>query len=111
MEETKTPTKIMFDAMGSNFEFVRFNKPDNIVAWKVPISKEGHYNMGIIKIHSIDIDTLKFLSVWEQLSKEVQDSILNRKDLDIREKQERMEHARKHRRNRGPSVGPRGSRS
>lgn len=94
----------MFDAMNLNFEFVRFNKPDKIVAWKVPISKEGHYNMGIIKVQSVDIDTLKFLGVWEQLSKEVQDSILNRKDLDIREKQERMEHARKHRRNKYENV-------
>lgn len=99
-------SKPLFMAKNRNeYQFVRFEAPDSIVAWtKRVIATENHEFLGILKLDKIDQDNLKFIGVWDKLAKEIQDKLVSGDVIDLSEKQARMEHARKHRRGRYQNV-------
>ena len=75
--EVESPSYTKFLAFGKEFQFVRFESPDNIIAIR-DIVKVGEHNeyRGIIKAERMDIETLKSLKIWEQLDKEVQERMI-----------------------------------
>lgn len=94
-----------FSRSRKEFKFIRFEAPDilrvNRDSVKAGEHHESFYNL---KVHDVDIDNLKFLDVWDQLSKDLQEKLIKGDEEVVVEAQERMEHARKHRRNKYPNV-------
>jgi hypothetical protein len=70
------------------------------------ISKAGemHEFFYHIPITDVDTDNLKFLGIWDGLSQELKDTLVRLDNGDVEVAQARMEHARKHRRNKYPGV-------
>lgn len=87
------------------FHFVKMDTPDMLrVNRRIKKAGETHelfYNLGI---SDVDSDTLKFLGIWGGLSKEVQEQSVRIDEGGVIESANRMEHARKHRRNKYPGV-------
>jgi len=84
------------------FHFIGYEAPDILrVNRRMSMNGENHeyfYNMNVL---SVDIDNLKFIGVWDKLSKELQERVING-DRDAAKN--RMEHARKHRRGKYQNV-------
>ena len=62
---------------------------------------EFFYDMDVLKV---DTSTLKSLGAWDNLSQDVKDKLVRVDEGDIEEAANRMEHARKYKRNKYPGV-------
>jgi len=69
------PTKFIW--AGREFQFVRFELPDNVTAIR-DITKAGEHNeyKGIIKVEKMDIEALKGLGIWDKLDKNIQERMV-----------------------------------
>jgi len=97
---------ISFEIGRNKFDFVRLDKPDNIVAWKKGIDWDGWNigHLGIIKAGCINSDVLKRIEVWDKLDAVVRDDIEKiENDVDY-VISTRMDNARRGRKNRYPNV-------
>jgi len=86
---------------GTEFRYVRFDAPDNVVAWRQYIKSGEHFErIGILKIERIQTDSLKALGIWDKLAKETQDNLLKTED----EVPENLQKAWKARKAKGPKY-------
>jgi hypothetical protein len=95
-----------FEIGRHKFNFVRLDKPDNIVAWKKGVDWEGWNidHLGILKAGCINSDILKRIEVWDQLDEHVRSDIETiEADVDY-VINTRMDRARKSRKDRYPNV-------
>lgn len=103
--EVVNVSKPMFFVNGKQFRFVRFEDPDNVVAWKLGKQVGEHVErLGILKIDKVDISDLKIIGIWDRLDKDVQDNLIKLEEGDVIAKKERMDNARKYRRGKYPGV-------
>jgi hypothetical protein len=88
-----------------DFRFIRFEAPDILRVNRELVQAGEHYEFFYhLKVHDVDVDNLKFLGVWDKLSKDLQERLIKG---DIEQEvavNEHMEHMRKHRRNKYPNV-------
>jgi hypothetical protein len=87
------------------FYFIEYEAPDMLRVNR-RMSKEGEnheyfYNMNVM---DVDIDNLKFIGVWDKLSKELQERLVKGDEEGAINAKNRMEHARKHRRGKYQNV-------
>ena len=86
---------------GTEFRYVRFDAPDNVVAWRQYIKSGEHFErIGILKIERIQTDSLKALGIWDKLGKDIQDNLLKTED----EVPENLQKAWKARKAKGPKY-------
>jgi len=89
----------------NQFHFISLQQPDLIKVWKREIhSGWKHDTLGAIRITDVDSDTLKTLNVWEQLSQELQKSVIDFENGVESVIRKRMEVARNSRRNKYPNL-------
>lgn len=85
--------------------FIAFESPDILrINYRAKLSGETHEFFNNLSIFDVDVDNLKFIGAWEKLSKEIQDRLVKGDEEGVIEAKERMDHARKHRRNKYPNV-------
>lgn len=85
--------------------FVRFNAPDSLRVNK-RVSKSGEVSEFFHNINVLDVDSgsLKSLGVWDSLTQDIRDTVVKLDNGDEIDKVNKMEHARKYRRNKYPGV-------
>ena len=99
--EVVNVSKPMFLVRGKEFRFIRFEAPDQIIAWKQVVKLGEHLEFpGILKIENIDTDNLKIIGVWEKLAKEIQDGLLKAEG----EVPENLKRAWEARKSKGPKY-------
>jgi hypothetical protein len=95
-----------FEIGWNKFNFVRLDKPDNIVAWKLGKDWEGwnYDHLGIVKAARLTSDILKRLNVWDKLDNETRIEMEKIEADPNYVINTRMEKAKKGRRNKYPNV-------
>jgi hypothetical protein len=89
---------------GKELYFVRLNGNKLRVNERISKSGETRESFYDIPITDVSVDSLKDLELWESLTQELKDEIVKFDNSNIEEAKDRMEHARKHRRNKYPGV-------
>ena len=91
---------------GKTYYLVNFVKPDNLLVWQ-----DGETNYGCstafcssLKVVHVEPEELKRLKVWDKLSKETQEKIVNHIDEHKQAKVDRMGHARRGRKEKFPNI-------
>lgn len=95
-----------FEIGRNKFNFVRLDKPDNIIAWRLGRDWEGWNvdRLGIIKAGTINSDILKRIEVWDKLDEHVRGDIEKiEADVDY-VIGTRMENARRGRKAKYPNI-------
>jgi len=88
------------------YHFIKFKTPDKLICWRYEGKPMGINSMSIIQvgIRDFDIETLKEIKTWDEISenirKEIEGGITEKKRAYI----DRMEKARKGKRNKYPNI-------
>lgn len=89
-----------FNAMGRKFRFVKMHSPSVMMCWELMRGENGveAERLGGMEVHSVDIDTLKSLKVWDGLADELKKEItdgLTKETIAVHERMEKMRSGRR----------------
>lgn len=82
-----------FNAIGRQFRFVKIHSPSVLMCWERMRSENGMEaeRLGGLEVRSVDIDTLKFLKVWDELTEEMKKEVTEELTKETQAVHERME--------------------
>lgn len=94
-----------FPALSQKFEFVSLEKPDVMIVRKHWNENGLHCSqLGLLRVHSVDIEVLKRYDIWPKLSTETQKSIENMTMAEKEAVNNLLEKARAGRKQKYPNV-------
>ena len=81
MSELELKTEEVFEALnGRKFRFIKMYSPNIVMAWEIFKKDPAGWNrekLVGIDVHKININVLKSLKIWDDLSEEVKNRVVN----------------------------------
>jgi hypothetical protein len=81
MSELESETERVFEALnGRKFRFIKMYSPNIVMVWEILKKDHDGWNrekLVGIDVHKINIDVLKSLKIWDDLSEEVKNRVVN----------------------------------